>query len=76
MKAAFAGPPCSTTGAIWAVLRQNQKSADPFSTHSKIADKASNIPVPTPPPQWNIPGTIYRRKKSGVADPMHRFTFS
>jgi len=35
--------------------------AVPFSTRSTSGVNASNVPVPIPPAQWNMPGTMKSR---------------
>ena len=37
------------------------RGAMPFSTHSTSGVNASNVLTPTPPPQWNMPGTMNSR---------------
>ena len=48
----------------------------PSSTHRTRAVAVSKVPVPMPPPQWNIPGTMNRRAKSGVDAPIFAITLS
>ena len=50
--------------------------AAPFSTQLIRAVMASNWSVPTPPRQWNMPGTMNKRKKSGVSGPFFANAFS
>src|SRR6185295_15203384 len=44
--------------------------AVPFSTHSISGVSELNELGPTPPPQWNTPGAMNRRAKSGVEGPI------
>ena len=47
----------------------------PDSTHFIRGVAASNTLVPIPPRQWNIPGTMYRRKKSLSSFPFFQRPF-
>ena len=61
--------PCSTCAAVI------EAGATPFSTQSISAVMASRRSGPTPPRQWNMPGTMNRRKKSGVPRPLAATAF-
>ena len=50
--------------------------ATPRSTQSITAVIASNRSVPTPPRQWNMPGTVKKRKNSFVSGPLAASAFS
>lgn len=53
-----------------------RSGAAPHSTHCSAAVSISNVLAPTPPPQWNMPGTMKRRKKPVVEAPMRASTLS
>jgi hypothetical protein len=52
-----------------------EAGATPFSTQLITAVMASSRSVPMPPRQWNMPGTMNRRKKSGVPSPLAATAF-
>jgi hypothetical protein len=59
-----------TTFRLVTRLASTRTGAAPASTQFSTGVVISNWLVPTPPPQWNIPGTMKRRKNSSVDGPV------